>query len=134
MQSSVSNYSEKPPNPEHTDWDILLNKLLGIGLPPVALLILLWAHYNSRGVYRLAGHTLSVPGHPAVDLGQITRIDDHLWDKKGIAYLYYRGNGGERKIRLDDFIYDREPTDEIYRRVEAHVNGVADEEAEEEAA
>jgi hypothetical protein len=82
------------------------------------VLLLAWSIHKSRGVYRLAGQTLSVPGHPDIQLDDITRIDKQKWDRKGIVYLYYTTQAGQSGvIVLDDFIYDRPPTDEIYSRI-----------------
>ena len=96
----------------HSESDILLQKRLAIGLPIVAIGFLIWALYNSRGAYRLVGNTLRVPGHPPLQLAEIEEIDRHKWDRKGIAYLKYATASGRKgRLRLDDFIYEREPTD-----------------------
>ena len=101
---------------EKSSSDILLQKILAVSLPPVGIGLLAWALYASRGAYRLSGRTLHVPGHPPVTFDQITRIDKRLWDRKGIAYLDYEGGG--KRIKLDDFVYDRKPTDQIFERIE----------------
>ena len=108
---------------KHNSAAILLQKILACTLPPVGLGLLAWALYNSRGEYRLSGDTLSVPGHPPISLGQVRKLDKRLWDRKGIAYIDYEVDGAPapKRIRLDDFVYDRKPTDQIYERVEAHV-------------
>ena len=103
----------------HTDLDILLQKILCFVLPPVGLIVLFRSLRNSRGEYRLEGQTLHIPGHPPVPFENITEIDRRLWDKKGIAYISYDlGNGEQGTLRLDDFVYDRPPTDEIFKRIE----------------
>jgi hypothetical protein len=107
---------------EHSSDDIRLQKILAFALPPVGIALLAWALYNSRGAYRLSGNVLHVPGHPPVALDQITRIDKRLWDRKGIAYLDYEVQGHPAgRIKLDDFVYERKPTDDIYERVERAV-------------
>lgn len=107
----------------HTDWDIGLQKFLAFTLPPLGIILLLRALHNSRGEYRLDGTTLYVPGHPPVPFENITEIDRHLWDKKGIAYIHYDlGNGQQGRLRLDDFLYDRPPTDQIFDRIVQFVN------------
>ena len=102
---------------EKTNSDIMLQKILAMSLPPVGIALLAWALYNSRGAYRLSGRTLHVPGHPTVTVDQITQVDRKLWDRKGIAYLSYEG--GAKPIKLDDFVYDRKPTDQIFERIES---------------
>jgi hypothetical protein len=104
----------------HSDTDILANQRLGIALPPLGLLALAYFLYGSRGEYRLSGQTLHVPGHPSVPVQSITQIDKTKWERKGVATIRYEAPGGgrERKFKLDDFIYEREPTDLILKRLE----------------
>lgn len=103
----------------HSDMDILIQKVLCVVLPPIGLLMLFWAFYNSRGAYRLDGHTLYAPGHPPVPIDAIRKIDKRKWDRKGIACLEYELPGGKSgSIKLDDFVYDRRPTDAIFAQIE----------------
>lgn len=106
---------------EKSSSDILLQKVLAVSLPPVGIGLLAWALYNSRGRYRLAGRTLHVPGHPPVSFDQITRLDKRLWDRKGIAFVDYEAGQAKGTIKLDDFVYDRVPTDQIYERIEKEI-------------
>jgi hypothetical protein len=111
----------------HSASDLLLQRALGMGLPPLGIAFLAWSLYRSRGAYRLSGQTLSVPGHPPIQLDQIVRIDKQLWERKGIAHVDYETpEGRQGRITLDDFIYDRQPTDAIYARIEQFV-GIAPE-------
>jgi hypothetical protein len=112
--------------PTHKETSIRLQKQLAVALPAAALAMLAWTLYNSRGAYRLAGDTLSVPGHGDVPLTSITQIDKSLWDRKGIAYIDYVLPAGKKgRLKLDDFVYDRPPTDRILETVEAKL-GVAE--------
>jgi len=109
----------KDPKPLHSDMDVFFNKVLGIILPPGALLLLGWAIYSSRGEIRLSNDVLTVPGHPSVPLLSIEAIDKQKWDRKGIALVSYRLDSGKfGKIKLDDFVYDRPPIDQIFERIE----------------
>jgi len=113
----------------HSETDIKFQKVLGIILPPAAVALLAWTLYRSRGTYRLAGDVLHVPGHPSVPLDAITQIDLSRWDRKGIARLSYELPTGEKNaLTLDDFIYDRPPTDRILDAVKTKLN-VAEEPA-----
>ena len=106
----------------HSDDDIRLQRILAWTLPPVGLAMLVWTFYHSRGRYRLAGETLEVPGHPPVSMSQIKRLDNRLWDRKRIAYVEYDlGNGTAGRLRLDDWIYQQEPTGQIYERIQSAV-------------
>jgi hypothetical protein len=116
--------SEGRPIPEkslHSDTDLALQKVIGFGLVPVSLLIVFRGLYGTRGEYRLSGDTLYVPGHPPVPLDAIRAIDQSKWDRKGIAYIDYELNGKTSRLKLDDYMYQREPTDQIHDRIVAAV-------------
>jgi len=121
---SIGSHPEVKP---HSETDIMINRALGATLPPLGLALLIWTLYKSRGQYRLSGHTLYVPGHPPVPLESIVKIDKTLWDKKGIAVIEYALPASDgsvdttlksRELELDDFVYDRNPTDAIVERIE----------------
>lgn len=126
VNAELKNYKE------HSDWDLLFQKILAIGLPIIGITLLVRALHNSRGEYRLSGTKLSAPGHPTIDLNEIEEVDNNLWDRKGIAWIKYKTADGQTgEMRLDDFLYDRPPTDAIYERVAKHM-GLDEEEDEDE--
>lgn len=103
----------------HSDMDLLFNRVLGFILPPGALLLLAWSLHNSRGQIRLTGDQLEIPGHPAMLLSSIESVDKQKWDRKGIAFVTYRlDDGVSGQFKLDDFVYEREPIDQIFQRIE----------------
>ena len=109
-----------------SDLSILIQKLLGFGLPPLALAYLVYTLRASRGEYRLdEDDVLHVPGHPPVPLSAVTGVDRGRWDRKGIAKVDYEAGGRAGTLTLDDFIYQREPTDAIYDRVLASPGAAA---------
>jgi hypothetical protein len=107
--------------------NIPFNQCLGLALPPLAVGLLIWTLYHSRGAYRLSGQTLHIPGHPPIPLDSIRRIDKRKWDKKGIAYIEYEppGTTQTRRFRFDDYRYDYDPADKIFQRIEEHVRAMA---------
>jgi hypothetical protein len=106
---------------QHSDTDLLMQKVLAFSLPPLGLVVLGWALYSSRGQYRLQDNQLSVPGHPPIPLDAIRSIDRTDWDRKGIAWINYElPNGIARSACLDDFIYQRKPTDDIFKQIELY--------------
>lgn len=118
----------KAPHKLRTETDIRWQKRLAFILPAVALATLAWTHYNSRGRYRLSGSTLEVPGHPPVDLAEITGVDKTKWKRKGILLADYRTAAGKSsRLRLDDFVYEQDPTDAIGKRI-LHAVGEPDDE------
>ena len=117
-EALIANPGSKPPE---SDLSIFLQKMLAITLPVAAAGVLAWTLYNSRGVYRLREKTLHVPGHPPVPLDAIRAIDQSKWDRKGIAYIDYEVQGKRGRLKLDDYMYQREPTDQIHDRILATV-------------
>ncbi len=109
----------------HPGYDVPFNRAFGIALPPLSLVMLGWSLYASRGEYRLGeDDVLRLPGHPPIPLSAITRVDRGKWDRKGIAYLDYPVTGtATARAKLDDFVYQRQPTDWIFDRVIAAVEG-----------
>ena len=107
-------------SPGHSDLALQIQKILAGALPLLGVGFLFWTLHASRGVYQLRGDVLEVPGHPPVNLHEVMEIDRSRWDRKGIAYLKYKtASGAVGKLCLDDFIYEREPTDQIFARAEA---------------
>lgn len=100
---------------EHSPTDILLQKILGFVLAPIGLYLLVKFLKESRGTLRLEGDVLYTPGHPPVPIPSITGLENAKWEKKGIAFFDYRlADGTSGRIRVDDFIFERPPTDAIH--------------------
>lgn len=108
---------KEPPKPPHSDLDIQLQKVIGYGLVPAGMVLLIWTFYRSRGEYRLSGDVLHVPGHPPVPLDAIRAIDQSLWQRKGIAKIDYEVDDVKGRLKLDDYVYQRTPTDQIHERI-----------------
>jgi hypothetical protein len=108
---------------KHNDASILLQKILAFVLPGFGLLWGIWTIKDTRGEYRLSGDTLYVPGHPPVPFDHIRRIDKRKWDRKGVAYLHYEHGAPptQRVLKLDDFAYERKPTDDILELIEKNL-------------
>ncbi len=117
----------------HSEFDILLQQRLAIGLILAAPVLLAFFLYRSRGVYRLSGNTLYVPGHPPVPFENMAALDKSKWQRKGIAYVNYKIPDSQKTTRLtlDDFIYDQTPTDQIVARIEEHLKPAEDSESAE---
>jgi hypothetical protein len=107
----------------YNDADLLIQKLLAVALPLAGIAYAIWSVRVTRGRLRLAGHTFEVPGAAPIDLGDIRRIDKSRWDRKGIAIVHYEAHNPRRSrsVKIDDFAYERKPTDEIVERIEAYL-------------
>ncbi len=104
----------------YNDADLLIQKLLACGLPVIGLAYGVWTLLATRGQIRLAGHTLHVPGAEPIEFVDIRNIDKARWDRKGIAIIHYQAHHPQRETsyKMDDFAYQRKPTDEILERIE----------------
>ncbi len=68
-----------------------------------------------------------------VPLQDLVRMDLRKWEKKGLAYLWAtQPGGGERKIRIDGFVYggfkkenegDEEPAETLLKRIRRNFQG-----------
>jgi hypothetical protein len=108
---------------KHTDMDILIQKLLAFGLPLVGVAYIAWTLHATRGNYRLNGTSVWAPGTGEISLHDIHRVDKRRWDRKGIALVYYEAHHPRRTraFKLDDFAYERTPTDQILEQIEAYL-------------
>ena len=108
---------------KHTEMDLLIQKMLAFALPAFGLFWAVWTLRETRGQLRMAGDTLEFPGHPPITYENIRRIDKRKWDRKGIAFLHYEHGDPPKPgiIKVDDFAYERKPTDEILDRIEKNV-------------
>lgn len=71
-----------------------------------------WVASDARGL-------LSSGGQRA-DFSAITRLDKRQWKRKGKAGVYYKDAGGaEKRFKLDDWIYEAQPTLVMLKEVEA---------------
>jgi len=107
----------------YTPADILIQKLLAGALPLLGLAYGYWTWHATRGRLRLSGNTLEIPGHGEIPLTEIRSIDKTRWERKGIAIVRYQAHHPqrERSFNLDDFAYQRKPTDDILDQLEAYM-------------
>lgn len=89
--------------------------------------VLIW----SRRSIGIDDSTFYGYGGVEIPFDQITRIDASRWDRKGIARVYYNVDDAEKSILIDDFKFERQPTNEIFSRLkeavgEDKVEGLAD--------
>ena len=97
---------------------ILTQKIIGFSLIPVGLFgawsfmaaLKRWVAAEDDGIRDSDGQF--------APWASITKLDKKLWPKKGIAWVLYDESGITKRILLDDFKFDRTPTEQIVRAVE----------------
>ena len=72
-----------------------------------------WIASDDEGVTTSSGEKVSY--------GAITKLNKIKWDKKGIAFVHYQSERGLQRLVIDDWKFEREPTDQIFLDVEAHL-------------
>ncbi|HEY8749894.1 MAG TPA: hypothetical protein VIM11_18060 [Tepidisphaeraceae bacterium] len=117
--------NKTPPQVNHNDAGILINRGLGIILPGFSLPLFIWLMVRSRGAYRLENDILHLPGHDPIPLDKIEALDKSRWDRKGIAVVEYQTAGGAgQSAILRDMVYERRATDQIVEVIEKSLGDV----------
>ncbi len=111
-------WSKSEPEKPREQYEINLQFIMAALAGPVGLLFLTNL-IRTLGREMEADETgITASWGPRVDFDKITKIDKKKWDKKGITKLTYQSDQGEKKFTVDDFIFERPPTDEIMRLIE----------------
>ena len=101
----------------------IMNQFVMAGVTGVLSLTFLVSVIAARGRWIEATETgLRASWGQELKFDQIVDINKRKWANKGIAKIRYRDNGRTRRFTIDDFKFHREPTDEILRITEAHVD------------
>ncbi|MEM9419030.1 MAG: hypothetical protein AAGA25_08290 [Planctomycetota bacterium] len=105
------------------DTDIFTQLLMALITLPLGLFFLSklvrescrWVAMDDNGITASGGHK--------VPWDAIKSLDEEKWKTKGIAWLHYAdANGSERKVLLDDFKQQREPTTAIVQQIQGLLN------------
>lgn len=100
------------------DWDIVTQFIFcGITLP--IGLAFLWAFIRTGGRWIASDEAgLHTSWGQHAPWSALRSIDKARWKTKGIAVVHYDDQGTPRKITLDDWKYEREPTTMIVNHVD----------------
>lgn len=103
---------------EKNEAELLVQKVFGFGLSPVALFMILHLFRVIRTKVVLDDRVLAVRGRPEVPVDAITGFNAEQFAKKGFLDVSYAADGHERTLRLDDYVIrDFRPlVDELCRR------------------
>jgi hypothetical protein len=112
-------WSTANPGEAKTDADIQMQYLQGTVAGLIGLAVL-------TNLLRTLGRTMTADRTelksnwgPRFKFSEVVQIDKKKWDNKGIAKLRYQQEGKTRTFVLDDYKFERPPTDEMLRRIEA---------------
>ncbi|MCC7408268.1 MAG: hypothetical protein IT442_09360 [Phycisphaeraceae bacterium] len=112
-------FSGPAPGKARSNNDILVQRVLGFALLPLAAWIGLALLSHAKRWVALENNVLSTSRGRRFDLTQIVRLDERRWQSKGIAIVHDQQG---RRIVLDDWKYDREPTTKIVQWIESHLS------------
>ena len=111
----------------HPGFDIPFNRAFGLGLPPLSLALLGWSLYVSRGRVPPGRGRRPPPARPPADPAcRPSPASTAASGTQGHRLRRLpRHRHGYRPGQADDFVYQRQPTDWIFDRVIAAVEGPA---------
>lgn len=103
------------------DWDIATQWIQFAVVFPIGAYCLfslaMWQRrYIGADESKLYSHAMD-----GVTFDAVTRIDAARWESKGIAVIYYDAGQGEKSLVLDDWKYEREPSDAIFDRLRENI-------------
>jgi len=102
--------------------DIAIQRWLA-GIVAVPALLFLYRYFRARGRWIEAHETgLRTSWGQQLEFGQIVSLDKKKWKSKGIARIDYRQNGRKRRLVLDDWKFDADPTKAILLEVESRID------------
>jgi len=86
-------------------------------------LCFLFRYFRARGRWIEADETgLRTSWGQQLEFGQIVSLDKKRWKSKGIARIDYQQNGRKRRLVLDDWKFDADPTKAILLVVESRID------------
>jgi hypothetical protein len=115
-------WSTKDPGDPKNDLDIQVQFVIG-GLLTAVGLFFFFRYFRARGKWIEATETgLRTSWGQHLEFDRVTSLGKKKWKSKGIAKIYYRQDGRKRRLVLDDWKYDADPTKAILLEVESHID------------
>ncbi len=113
--------TDNPGEPK-TEADIV-TQLVFVGLLTPPGLFFLFRYLRARKRWVESTDTgLRTSWGQQLDFDQITTLNKRQWDKKGIAKVAYQQDGRTRRLVLDDWKFEADPTTAILREVESRID------------
>ena len=138
--SNAQGWSSEAPDAAMSKEKIDQQLYVGCGTAVLTLLAGFYLIRTGRRSMRVDDEAYYAPGGRRIPFGQIRRIDTRKWAAKGLAYLYYEGEGGgTEKTKVDGMVYGQfkeeegAPAEQLYQRILKNFSGeLVELEAEEE--
>ena len=115
-------WNEEPPHKLYKKEDIAGQYIAGIVLLLAGAWTFIYWTGQIKGVFRLDGDAISIPGGQRIPLEAVTGINRKKWDAKGLATVYFSTGGRRGKFILDDYKFDRGPIHAIMAAIEEKLN------------
>ena len=114
-------WKEEPPEKYYDKDQIFMQFMLATVLGVIGgITLIYWAGQRNR-ILKLDGDTLHTPAGTELPLSAITGLGLKKWESKGLAKVRYEVAGKKGEFTLDDYKFDRDPTHEIMKAIEAHL-------------
>ena len=91
-------------NGKHDPLDLKMQLILGYGLLPVSLFLLIQVLRAVATRVVLDDHGLKIGGKAAVPYEAMVRLESDQFKKKGVIDLVYQDRDAEKKVRLDEYV------------------------------
>jgi len=115
-------WSTEDPGKPKDAFDIWVQFVIA-GLAGVPGLCFAFRFFRARGRWIEANEAgLRTSWGQELEFGQVVSLDKKRWRSKGIARMNYRQDGRKRRLVLDDWKYDADPTKAILLEVESRID------------
>jgi len=114
-------WPKKNPGEPKTEAEIQAQLILGGLILPFGILYAVFFSLNWRRWVALDEQGLETQSGKRLNFDEITRLEKKKWEAKGIARVYGVHEGRRCRILLDDWKFETEPTRQILREVEKHL-------------
>ncbi|NIO34589.1 MAG: hypothetical protein GTO26_06335 [Planctomycetales bacterium] len=119
--AAENGWPQDDPGPPKTKYDIAMQYMMAATAAPFGLLYLVFFLRNWGRWIEATNRGLNTSWNQSFDYDQIISLDKKQWQKKGIVKIQYAQDGRQRRLVLDDFKYEFEPTKNILIAVEGHL-------------
>lgn len=105
-EKGISFEDNKTMAPFKADEGKIKEQYYGMLVCLVGSVLILIFYIKSHGTQlRVEGNTLHLPHMPPVDIADVVRVDTRKWLGKGLAYVWVKHKGSEKKVALDGLKY-----------------------------